>query len=85
MKVSGWYLGKDNDNKFSDPIYVTTGSNSNIIINNQHSIFKRHAKKDVEVLEEFLVIYKIAELKAMGDMKKFEELLFKALENWRRK
>ena len=76
---------KDNNNKFSDPIYVTTGTNKDIIINNQHSIFKQHTKKDKEVLEEILVIYKIAELKAAGDINKLGELLFKALENWRRK
>lgn len=73
------------DDNCSDPVYIIDNESKDVVINDKHSIFKGHLKKDKEILEEFLVIYKTSEFKSGGDIKKFEKIFFKALENWRKK
>lgn len=80
-KLNQYFSSQQND--FSDPIYIDT-INHTIIINDHHEIFREHTKKDREVLEEILVLYKIAQNDSDGDIKKLERSFFKHLKEWRR-
>jgi len=80
-KLNQYFSSQQND--FSDPIYIDT-INHTIIINDRHEIFRDLAKKDREVLEEILVLYKIAQNDSEGDIKKLEGLFFRHLKEWRR-
>lgn len=70
-------------NEFSDPVYIVEEKNA-IIINDRHEIFRKRAKKDREVLEEILVLYKIAKKHSDNDPNKIESLFFRNLKEWRR-
>lgn len=68
---------------FSKPVYIADNKDA-IIINDRHEVFKKLIKKDREVLEEILVLFKIAEKNSKGNIKKLEELFFENLKEWRR-
>jgi hypothetical protein len=68
----------------STPVSINENKDK-IVINDQHAVFKKLSKKDKQVLEEILIIYKVSQYESNGDPQKFENLFFKALENWRRK
>lgn len=68
---------------FSKPVYIADSKDA-IIINDRHEVFKKLIKKDREVLEEILVLFKIAEKNSKGNIKKLEELFFENLKEWRR-
>ena len=80
-KLNQYFNSQQND--FSDPVYISHENNA-IIINDRHEIFRKLGKKDREVLEEILVLYKIAEKNSKGNIKKLEELFFENLKEWRR-
>lgn len=80
-KLNQYFSSQQND--FSDPVYIADENNS-IIINDRHDVFRKLGKKDREVLEEILVLFKIAQNDSKGDPKKFEMLFFKHLKEWRR-
>ena len=80
-KLNQYFSSQQND--FSDPVYIVEQNNA-IIINDRHEIFRKLIKKDREILEEILVLYKIAQNYSDGDPKKLERLFFKNLTEWRR-
>lgn len=80
-KLNQYFSPQQND--FSAPVYISPENNA-IIINDRHEIFKNLGKKDREVLEEILVLFKIAEKNSKGDVKKLGELFFENLKEWRR-
>lgn len=80
-KLNQYFSSQQND--FSDPVYIVEENNA-IIINDRHEIFRKLAKKDREVLEEILVLYKIAKNHSDNDPKKIERLFFRNLKEWRR-
>lgn len=80
-KLNQYFSSQQND--FSDPVYIVEQNNA-IIINDRHKIFRKRIKKDREILEEILVLYKIAQNYSDGDPKKLERLFFKNLTEWRR-
>jgi len=80
-KLNQYFSSQQND--FSDPVYIAVEKNS-IIINDRHEVFRKLGKKDREVLEEILVLYKIAQNDSKGDPKKINMLFLKHLKEWRR-
>ena len=80
-KLNQYFSSQQND--FSDPVYICEQNNA-IVINDRHEIFRKLMKKDREMLEEILILYKIAQNYSDGDPEKLERLFFKNLSKWRR-